>query len=130
MFKFDYNILKNNSMGRRKLVRVPAFDKAKTRLASIISIDKDLDLGNDVTVSNYDKEVTKFNDTLKVYNTALSTIDDLYNACIDQETVLKEWNERVLNGVGFKFGKDSSEYEMAGGVRKSERKKPSPKKPK
>jgi hypothetical protein len=29
--------------------------------------------------------------------------------------------ERMLIGVAFKFGKDSREYEMAGGVRKSER---------
>ena len=117
-------------MGRRKLVRVPAFEKAKTRLASIVSIDQSLDLGNDVTADKYEVEVNKFGQALKVYNTALSTLDDLYNECIAQETVLKEWNERVLNGVAFKFGKDSSQYEMAGGTRKSERKKPSPKKPK
>jgi hypothetical protein len=30
----------------------------------------------------------------------------------------------MLNGVASKFGTDSSQYEMAGGVRKSERKKP------
>jgi len=128
MFKFGYNNLNNSNMGRRKLIRVPAFEKAKTRLASIVSIDKELDLGNEISAANYGKEVTKFEEALKVYNTALSTLDDLYNTCIAQETVLKEWNERVLNGVGFKFGKDSSQYEMAGGTRKSERKKPSPKK--
>lgn len=129
MFKFEYNNLKNSSMARRKLVRVPAFEKAKTRLASALSIDEALDLGNDVTAAKYGVEVTKFDQALKVYNTALSTLDDLYNECIAQETVLKEWNERVLNGVAFKYGKDSSQYEMAGGTRKSERKKPSPKKP-
>lgn len=130
MFKFDSNILKNSSMARRKLVRVPAFDKAKTRLASILSIDKSLDLGNGVTAEGYGKEVTIADEVLRAYNTALSTIDDLYNACINQETVLKDWNERVLNGVAFKYGTDSSQYEMAGGKRKSERKKPSPRKPK
>lgn len=129
MFKFGYNNLNNSTMARRKLVRVPAFEKAKTRLASVLSIDNALDLGNEVTADKYEVEVTKFNEALKAYNTALSTIDDLYNECIAQETVLKEWNERVLNGVAFKYGKDSSQYEMAGGTRKSERKKPSPKKP-
>mgnify|MGYP003612689099 CR=1 FL=1 len=129
MFKFGYNNLNNSNMGRRKLVHVPAFEKAKTRLASVLSIDNALDLGNNVTADKYEAEVTKFDQALKVYNTALSTLDDLYNECIAQETVLKEWNERILNGVGFKYGKDSSQYEMAGGTRKSERKKPSPKKP-
>jgi hypothetical protein len=31
---------------------------------------------------------------------------------------------RALNGVKFKYGADSSEYEMVGGTRQSERKKP------
>ncbi|BAZ67792.1 hypothetical protein NIES4106_25490 [Fischerella sp. NIES-4106] len=30
-------------------------------------------------------------------------------------------SERMLTGVACKYGKDSSEYEMAGGVRKSDR---------
>ncbi len=40
------------------------------------------------------------------------------------EKELKDWNGRMLAGVGSEFGKDSPEYEAAGGVRKSERKKP------
>ena len=116
-------------MARKKLIRVPDFDKAKTRLASIKSIDKSLDLGSDITVAKYEAEVNKFADDLNAYNTALSTIDDLYNTCIAQIDVLKDWNERVLIGVAAKYGKNSSQYEMAGGTKKSERKKPTPKKP-
>ena len=117
-------------MARRKLVRVPDFDKAKTRLASVKSIDVALDLGNEITVSKYEVEVNKFKSNQDAYNTALSSIDDLYNSCLAQEKVLKEWNERVLNGVAFKYGNDSTQYEMAGGTRKSERKKAAPRKPK
>jgi hypothetical protein len=41
---------------------------------------------------------------------------------IDQlEKNLSELGERMLIGIAFKYGKDSREYEMAGGVRKSER---------
>jgi hypothetical protein len=64
---------------------------------------------------------------LATYNTALSTIDDLYNECIAQIDVVRDWNDRVLTGVATKFGKNSSQYEMAGGVKKSERKKQTPK---
>jgi hypothetical protein len=53
----------------------------------------------------------------------LSTIDDLYNSCIAQIEVIKDWNERILTGVATKYGKNSSQYEMAGGVKKSDRKK-------
>ena len=60
---------------------------------------------------------------ISTYNTALSTIDDLYNDCIAKIDVIKDWNERVLTGVATKYGKNSSQYEMAGGKKKSERKK-------
>ena len=38
-----------------------------------------------------------------------------------QEKSLSALCERMLLGVAVKYGKDSAEYEMAGGVRKSER---------
>jgi hypothetical protein len=110
-------------MARRKLGRVLDLEKGRKRLAGIKSIDATLDLGNDITVDNYKKEVDKMEDNLAAYNTALSTVDDLYNVCIAQQDILKDWNERVLSGVATKFGKNSSQYEMAGGVKKSERKK-------
>jgi hypothetical protein len=58
------------------------------------------------------------------YNTLLSTLDQSLNTLKADEKILNNWNERILNGVASKYGKDSSEYEQAGGVRKSERKKP------
>ena len=41
-----------------------------------------------------------------------------------EESELNDWNRRVLSAVEAQFGPDSSEYEMVGGTRKSERKKP------
>ena len=115
-------------MARRKLSRVLDLEKGITRLSAVKSIDVALDLGNDITVANYETQVNLLTTKLSVYNTALSTIDDLYNDCIAQIDVLKDWNERILTGVATKYGKNSSQYEMAGGVRKSERKKATPKK--
>ena len=115
-------------MARRKLSRVLDLEKGITRLSAVKSIDPALDLGNTITVANYETQVNLLTTKLSVYNTALSTIDDLYNDCIAQIDVLKDWNERILTGVATKYGKNSSQYEMAGGVRKSERKKPTPKK--
>jgi hypothetical protein len=114
-------------MARRKLGRVLDLEKGKKRLAGVKSIDPALDLGNDITVANYETAINKLDANLAAYNTALSTVDDLYNSCIAQRDVVKDWNERVLSGVATKYGKNSSQYEMAGGVRKSERKKPKPK---
>lgn len=111
-------------MGRKKLIRVRDLDKGRTRLAAIKSIDAALDLGNGLTIGNYQDEVGKTVDAVEIYNTTLSTIDDLYNAATAQVGRLRDMNERMLNGVASKYGTNSSQYEMAGGVKKSERKKP------
>ncbi|WP_396192319.1 hypothetical protein [Flavobacterium sp.] len=114
-------------MARRKLARVLDLEKGITRLAAVKSIDAALDLGNNITVANYETQVQLLSTKVNTYNTTLSTIDDLYNECIAQKNILKDWNERVLTGVATKYGKNSSQYEMAGGKKKSERKKPTPK---
>lgn len=115
-------------MARKKLARVLDLEKGTTRLAAIKSIDSALDLGNNITVANYQTELNLLSSSLNTYNTALSTIDNLYNSCILQIEVIRDWNERILTGVATKYGKNSSQYEMAGGKKKSERKRPSPKK--
>jgi len=114
-------------MGRKKLERVPALDKARTRLAGTKSISPDLDLGNGLTNASYEEQIVLTEKSVSRYNTSLSTTDDLYNDAQAQIKKLNDWNSRILIGVASKFTTDSSEYEMAGGVRKSERKKPTPK---
>ena len=114
-------------MARKKLSRVVALERARTRLAAIKSIDMTLDLGSGFTTRNYETEINALNADLEAYNTALSTVDNLYNNCITKIDAIKDWNERILAGVATKYGKNSSQYEMAGGVKKSDRKKPTPK---
>jgi hypothetical protein len=114
-------------MARRKLNRVLDLEKGKSRLAGLKSIKKDLDFGDNLSVAVYETQLSLLETDLKTYNQALSTIDDLYNKCIAQIDVVKDYSERMLSGVALKYGKESSEYEMAGGTRKSERKKPKPK---
>ncbi len=105
------------------MIRIPDLDKGVTRLAAVESIDAALDLCNGFMVANYETEVKKFSAKVNAYNTALCTLDDLHNDYVVQLQVLKDWNKRVLTGVVIKYGKNSSLYEMAGGVKKSERKK-------
>lgn len=111
-------------MARKKLGRVLVLEKGRTRLAGVKSISPTLDLGNDVTAENYEAVIESVETKVSLYNTHLSTVDDLYNGCMAEIEILKDWNDRILSGVKSKYGTDSSEYEMAGGVRKSERKKP------
>ena len=106
------------------------YEKAFKRHASVQSIDSNYDLGNGLVAKDYQLAITDVKDSMDNYNTQLSVVDEKLNILKEKETILKNWNERILNGVASKYGKDSNEYEKAGGVRKSERKKPKPRKPK
>ena len=114
-------------MGRRKIEKNPTLDKANARLAGLKSIDPKLDLGKGQTNDNYALQIKTTSDSLSDYNSTLSTVDDKYNKFKAEVLKLKDWNERMLIGVGSAYGKDSSEYEKTGGVRKSEKKKPAKK---
>jgi uncharacterized protein YukE len=100
------------------------YDQANTRLSALKSIDPALDLGSGLTVQHYETQVMALRNKLNAYNTMLSAVDQLSNEANALETALQDLSERMLLGVATKFGKNSNEYEMAGGTKKSERKKP------
>jgi hypothetical protein len=96
---------------------------AKTRLDSLSSIDPNLDLGNDVSIAMYKTFIGESEASLSEYNTFLSMVDEKRNIFKAKEKMLRDLYTRMLMGVGSRYGKDSNEYEKAGGKRPSERKK-------
>ena len=99
------------------------YEKAVTRLAALKSIDEKMDLGNGLTVNIYANALNDLRAKVDKYNTHLSVADEFKNQVGESEKTLKDLSERMLSGVASKFGKNSDEYEKAGGVKKSERKK-------
>ncbi len=110
-------------MPRSRKAATPIMIKADTRLANCQSIDPTLDLGNSLTNKTLETALTNSRTELDKYNGLLADADAQLNVFNATEKILKDVNERMLEAVGVKFGKDSDEYEKAGGVRKSERKK-------
>jgi hypothetical protein len=100
-----------------------ALDKAEVRLASIKSISPTLDIGEGLTVKDYTGKIENLRQSLEIYNTTLSTIDALLTQIIENEKDLADYSEKILRGVAYKFGNNSREYQMAGGIRKSDRKR-------
>lgn len=111
-------------MARLKKLNSAAISKAKGRLSNLKAIDENLDLGNGLTVASYEAEITALEKKQSDYNNKLAEADELMEAFEDGETDMNSLSERMLEGVSTKFGKDSDEYETAGGTKKSERKKP------
>lgn len=109
-------------MSRRKRSSA-ILNKAELRIAALKSIDTSLDLGNGLTVQSFSEVIEDTRQQLEAYNTALSTVDQTRNIVAENEKILAELCERMLAGVASKYGKNSDEYQMAGGVRKSDRKR-------
>lgn len=101
-----------------------AIGLANHRLAGLKSIDPELDLGNVLTILSYQTAVSETEAMVAIYNSQKATLGEIRNHLAEKQEALNDLSERMLIGVGAKFGKDSNQYQMAGGVKKSLRKKP------
>ncbi len=106
-----------------RLASIKSISKAEIRLASIKSISPTLDLGEGLTVQDYTQKIESLRKSLEAYNTTLSTIDVLLTQIVEYEQDLGDYSENILRGIAYKFGNNSHEYQMAGGTRKSDRKR-------
>jgi len=97
------------------LLRELGHPKAEKRAASIQSIGAELDLGKDITVKGYTQAMANLRPSLTTYNERISLTDQAGNAVKDAEKAMRDYSERILLTVAVKYGKDSDEYEMAGG---------------
>ncbi len=99
-------------------------DRAQRRFAGVQSIDPKLALSKKLTMQLYSTHITDLSNKLTAYNKGLSDVDALRNDVSEAESLLAEYSEQMLMGIGGEFGKDSNEYEKAGGVKTSDRKRP------
>ena len=109
----------------RKRRKSAALAVAQQRLAGLNKITPVPNLGPNISVAAYQGV---FNDTAAIeesHNQLAAQMDDSSNRFDAQENLMADWNRRVLSAVEAQYGPDSSEYEMVGGTRKSERKRPS-----
>jgi hypothetical protein len=92
--------------------------RAERRIESLRSISTNLDFGNGLTLAAYVSIIDELRSKLAAYNTALSTIDKLADDVDAVEQAALEISEKMLMGVGSRYGRTSQEYEMAGGSRR------------
>lgn len=96
-------------------------EKAEFRSAGLKAVDPSMDFGDARSLQNLTQIVEQLRTRIDAYNTALSVIDSSKTEIDQLEKTLADLCDKMLTGVAFKYGKDSREYEMAGGVRKSDR---------
>ncbi len=113
-------------MARRKRSS-SALVVARARFAGLKKITPAPNLGPNLTVPGYQTVLDETAAIEESHAQLAAQMDDSSNRFDAQEAVMSDWNRRILSAVEAQYGPDSSEYEMCGGTRKSERKKPSKK---
>lgn len=110
-------------MSRRKKTSSLVLDSAQARAAGLESIDAQLDLGSGLTLAAFKTAIVDAQTKLAAYNTLLSQVDEAANGFAVAERNLRDMRDRTLAGVAARFGRNSPQYQMAGGTRSSERKR-------
>ncbi|MDX6527961.1 MAG: hypothetical protein QOH41_251 [Blastocatellia bacterium] len=99
-------------------------ETALQRLAAMKSFKTAPNFGPNLTVPDYEAKSKSVSDKLEAYNRSLDVSDQLQNEFQAEEAELNDLNRRILSAGEANYGPDSSEYELLGGTRKSERKRP------
>ncbi|MCC5606242.1 hypothetical protein LC612_05410 [Nostoc sp. CHAB 5834] len=96
-------------------------EKAEFRVAGLKAIDPKINFDDTHNLQNLTQLIDNFHNMLDDYNAAIAMIDSSRKKLDEMEKTLSQISDKMLMGVGFKYGKNSNEYELAGGVRDSER---------
>ena len=111
-------------MARRKRTSTETLEKARHILAGLKQITPKPDFGPTVTEALYEAEVNGYSNDLDAYNGVLAEVDDHSNRLDERRQRLHDFNQRIQAAVKALYGPDSSEFELVGGLRRSDRKKP------
>ena len=104
----------------RKKKKSETIRNAEARAEALGNIDPKLDLGKDLTLKDYTDKIGEARETLCEYNGLLSSADIALLKLKTQERELRDLSERMLDGVSSRFGKNSDQYQKAGGTRKDQ----------
>ena len=82
------------------------------------------DFGPGLTAAGCESEVNGFSGELDSDNGDVAPLDGKQNSLNARELGLPDFNSRILSALEALYGPDSSEDELVGGTRRSERKRP------
>ncbi|BAZ47430.1 hypothetical protein NIES4103_00310 [Nostoc sp. NIES-4103] len=96
-------------------------EKAELRTAGMKSIVPTIKFDDECNLDKLIESIEQLRKKIDIYNTALSVVDSSKTEIKEMEKKLSQLSEKMLMVVAIKYGKDSPEYEMAGGIRISDR---------
>jgi DNA integrity scanning protein DisA with diadenylate cyclase activity len=98
-----------------------ALETAHRRMLGVRYLDPQMDFGNGLSVSSFTDQVETMKAKLDAYNEMVNTLKQEREAIEAMEKSLRGTSERMLGAVASLYGKESDEYEVAGGVKRGKR---------
>jgi hypothetical protein len=89
--------------------------KALARLRGLESVDPMMDLGSGLSLQGYADLIAASDAKLQTYNLALAEADRTRIEFAEAQSSVSMLSSRILSAIVARYGKDSKEYEMAGG---------------
>ncbi len=105
-----------------------ALETARRRLAGLKAINPKPNYGPGLTEEDFEKVIVDAETLLAKYHQMSAEMDEMQNLFDAAEERANDKSKRILSATEATYGADSSEYEMVGGTRTSDRKKPGRKK--
>ena len=93
-----------------------ALAKAQDRLRGLQTLHPNLDLGYGLTLPDYAQLIDTVDRQLQAHNAALAATDRTRIELTATEATLSDLSSRILTAIVAQYGKESKEYEMAGGT--------------
>jgi hypothetical protein len=110
-----------------KTIESKGLDKAQRRLKGLQYLKPNLDLGNGISTQDFTLKTEMMEAKLEAHNALVTEFIAKVTASRDEvkelDQALAETAERMLNTIAAIYGKDSDEYEMVGGTKRSNYKK-------
>lgn len=104
----------------------PVLETAQRRINGLKYLNPNLDLGKGLSLEQFTTLADELDAKLTDYNDTVASLDSKRSAIEALEERLRKLSERMLTTTASLYGRDSDEYEMAGGVKRVSRKSTPP----
>ncbi|MCU0552151.1 MAG: hypothetical protein MUC48_22675 [Leptolyngbya sp. Prado105] len=91
----------------------PTIARAQLDLANLQAIDASLDLGDGLSVDALEELIEDTQDAIAQFNVAAATIVTNRKLIREKEMEIADLSQRLRLAVGARYGKKSSEYQLA-----------------
>jgi hypothetical protein len=101
-----------------RTLTLKSLDKAQRRMVGIRNLKLELNLGKGLSMSEFSTQVETLQGKLDAYNAMVNALAQQREEIETMERSLRGTSERMLGAVASIYGKESDEYEVAGGVKR------------